>query len=48
MSDSTQDHNTLFKYREEDKKSRIMTTLKESVMLVTPPILLQMFSKLKN
>ncbi len=48
MSDSTQDHNTLFKYREEDKKSRIMTTLKESVRLVTPPILLQMFTKLKN
>ncbi|MGI8950694.1 MAG: 2OG-Fe(II) oxygenase [Chitinophagaceae bacterium] len=42
------DHNTLFQYRPEDKKSKFVTNLKETVRLITPPILLHGFSKLKN
>jgi len=47
MSNSLQDHNTLFKYRKEDKKSKIYTSMKETIKLLTPPILLNGF-KLKN
>ena len=45
MADATGDHNTLFKYRPEDKKSKIATRIKEAVRLITPPILLKGFSK---
>lgn len=45
---NTNEHNTLFKYRPEDKKSRFVTSLKEAVRLITPPILLKGLSKLKN
>ncbi|MBC8034100.1 MAG: 2OG-Fe(II) oxygenase [Chitinophagaceae bacterium] len=43
-----QEHNTLFRYRAEDKKSRLITSMKEAVRLVTPPIILKGISKLKN
>ena len=43
--DASSDHNTLFKYRPEDKKSKIATKLKEVVRLITPPIILKGFSK---
>jgi len=42
------DHSTIFKYRAEDKKSRFATSLKEAVRLITPPILLKGFGKIKN
>ena len=48
MAVSEADHNTLFKYRKEDKKSRFLTGLKETVRLVTPPILLHGFNKAKS
>jgi hypothetical protein len=34
------DHNTIFKYRPEDRKSRFISSLKEVVKQITPPILL--------
>ena len=37
---SEADHNTLFKYRTEDKKARAITNLKEKAKLWIPPILL--------
>lgn len=40
QSVSEADHNTLFKYRKEDKKSRFVTSVKETIKLITPPILL--------
>jgi Rps23 Pro-64 3,4-dihydroxylase Tpa1-like proline 4-hydroxylase len=48
QSVSEADHNTIFKYRKEDKKSRLVTSLKETIRLITPPILLQGLGKLKN
>ncbi len=48
IEEGIQDHNTLFKYRPEDKKTRFATSLKETIRLVTPPILLQGLSKLKS
>ena len=45
---SDADHNTIFKYRKEDKKARVMTSLKETIRLFTPPILLQGLNKSKN
>lgn len=48
MTDGAGDHNTIFKYRKEDKGSRFATTVKEAVKLITPPILLKGFSKLKG
>src|SRR5205085_7257435 len=35
--DGAQDHNTLFKYRPEDKKSEISSRMRETVKLFTPP-----------
>jgi hypothetical protein len=46
--DHTQDHNTIFKYRKEDKGSKFKTSLKEAVRLITPPILLKGFGKLRS
>jgi hypothetical protein len=43
-----EDHNTIFKYRKEDAPSRFKTTLKETVRLITPPILLKGIHKLKG
>jgi hypothetical protein len=40
-----QDHTTIFKYRKDDKKARFKTTLKETIKLLTPPILLKGFGK---
>jgi hypothetical protein len=48
MVDGVHDHNTLFKYRPEDKKSEISSRMRETVKLFTPPIILKMFSKLKS
>ena len=48
MSVSEADHNTIFKYRKEDKKSRVVTSLKETIKLLTPPILIQGLGKSKN
>jgi hypothetical protein len=48
MSVSEADHNTLFKYRKEDRKSKFLNTVKETVRLITPPILLHGFNKVKN
>jgi len=45
---SEADHNTIFKYRKEDKKSRFVTSMKETIKLITPPILLQGLGKSKN
>lgn len=42
------DHNTIFKYRDEDKGSLLKTRLKETIKLITPPILLKGFGKLKG
>jgi hypothetical protein len=42
------EHNTIFKFRPEDKKSRFVTSLKEVVRQITPPILLGGISKLKS
>lgn len=46
--DSAGDHNTIFKYRKEDKASRLSTGFKETVKLFTPPIILKGLSKLKG
>jgi hypothetical protein len=43
-----EDHNTLFKYRKEDKGSEIKTKLKETAKLFIPPVLLGGFKKTKN
>lgn len=40
QSTSDADHNTLFKYRPEDKKAKAITSLKETAKLWIPPILL--------
>lgn len=48
VEEGTQDHNTIFKYRKEDAKNRFSTKLKETVKLITPPILLKGFGKAKN
>jgi len=48
QSVSDADHNTIFKYRKEDKKSRFVTSMKETIRLITPPILLQGLNKAKN
>ncbi|HEY6901128.1 MAG TPA: hypothetical protein VI233_10815, partial [Puia sp.] len=40
-----EDHNTIFRHRPEDKKSRMLSTLKNVVKQVTPPIL---YGGLKN
>jgi len=37
---SEADHNTLFKYRQEDRKAQFITSLKETAKLWVPPILL--------
>lgn len=41
-------HNTIFKYRPEDKKSRFTTSLKEVIRQITPPIILGGLNKLRN
>jgi len=43
-----EDHNTIFRHRPEDKASRIKTSLKNAIKLITPPILLGGLGKLKN
>ncbi|HXS35428.1 MAG TPA: 2OG-Fe(II) oxygenase [Flavipsychrobacter sp.] len=45
---SYQDHNTLFKYRKEDRKSRLLTNIKDTVRLFVPPILLHGAGKLRG
>jgi 2OG-Fe(II) oxygenase superfamily len=42
------EHTTIFKHRKTDTKSRLTTSLKEAVRLITPPILLKGLSKLKG
>ncbi len=42
------DHNTLFRHRPEDRKSRMSVMLKETVKMITPPIILKGLSKLKG
>ncbi len=46
--DGMEDHNTVFKYRAEDKKSEIKSKFKETVKLFIPPVLLHGFNKPKN
>lgn len=41
IQEGIEDHNTLFKYRPEDKGSRLKESLKKTIRLVTPPIVLQ-------
>lgn len=48
QSVSDANHNTIFKYRKQDKKSRFVTSIKETIRLITPPILLQGLGKSKN
>jgi hypothetical protein len=43
-----QEHNTLFKYRAEDTKSKFLTGMKEAIRLITPPIIIKGLSKLKS
>ena len=43
-----EDHNTIFKYRKEDNSSRFKTAMKETIRLITPPILLKGLSKAKG
>lgn len=43
-----ENHNTIFKHRPQDKRSRFVTSLKEVVKQVTPPILLKGLGKSKN
>lgn len=43
-----EDHTTIFKYRKDDKKSKLSATLKETIRLITPPILLKGLGKLKG
>lgn len=43
-----EDHNTIFRHRPEDKKSRFVSSLKEVVRQITPPILLGGASKAKH
>jgi len=42
-----EDHNTIFKHRPEDKKSRMISGLKTAIKLITPPILLGGLNKSK-
>lgn len=44
----SEDHSTLFKYRKEDSNSHLKNSVKETIRLITPPILLKGFSKLKG
>jgi hypothetical protein len=43
-----EDHNTIFRHRPEDRKSRLVSSLKEAVRLITPPILTGGLNKLKH
>ena len=43
-----EEHNTIFKYRKDDASSRFKTSIKETIRLITPPILLKGFSKSKG
>jgi hypothetical protein len=43
-----EEHSTIFKYRKDDATSRFKTNLKETIRLITPPILLKGFSKSKS
>lgn len=43
-----EEHSTIFKYRKEDSGSNFKTSLKETIRLITPPILLKGFGKLKG
>jgi len=43
-----EDHNTIFRHRPEDRKSRFVSSLKEAVRLITPPILTGGLNKLKH
>jgi hypothetical protein len=42
------EHSTIFKYRKQDSGSRFKTTMKETIRLITPPILLKGLQKLKG
>lgn len=48
QSNSAQDHNTIFKYRKEDKSIKLKTVFKEIVRQITPPIVYKGLSKLKG
>jgi hypothetical protein len=43
-----EDHNTIFRHRPEDRKSRFVSSLKDAVRLITPPILTGGLNKLKH
>jgi hypothetical protein len=43
-----EDHNTIFRHRPEDRKSRFVSSLKKAVRLITPPILTGGLNKLKH
>jgi hypothetical protein len=43
-----EEHNTIFKYRKDDGKSRLRSGLKETIRLITPPIILKGFGKSKG
>lgn len=46
--DGIEDHTTIFKHRKEDRKGRFSDGLKETVRLITPPIILKGLKKLKG
>lgn len=47
IKEGIEDHNTIFKHRKEDKKS-FSAKMKNTIKLITPPILLQGLGKNKN
>lgn len=47
-TDTGAGHNTIFKYRKEDRKSQMSTVLKNAIKQVTPPIILSTLGKLRK
>lgn len=43
-----EDHSTIFKYRKEDKGPGLKESLKETIRLITPPIIYKGFQKIKG
>jgi 2-oxoglutarate-Fe(II)-dependent oxygenase superfamily protein len=46
--EGSEDHSTIFKYRKEDSNSHRKNSLRETIRLITPPIILKGLSKLKR
>ena len=48
IKDTAGDHNTIFKYRKEDRGSRFKTMIREVAKQITPPIVYKSIAKLKG